>query len=242
MPKRARISLPWYSWIFIAGRLRRAKECAPWPPAREGAGKCSTRDSRGDSRASPRAAPPAAPPASAGVVDRSVRGRAADASHQAVDQLGSEAAREQEARLRGVLGRVGRRPREPTCAHGGGALELARGERALELDGQLDAMAAELALDAPQTEARAAGVDARFGEALVREEAVRLEPVEERLDLSLRARGAVFIVRAVGGDERCARVTQQLGAQLDAAVLALSEQLQGARLQRARRALHGLSP
>ena len=68
------------------------------------------------------------------------------------------------------------------------------------------------------------------------------EPVEERLDLSLRARGAVFIVRAVGGDERCARVTQQLGAQLDAAVLALSEQLQGARLQRARRALHGLSP
>ena len=157
-------------------------------------------------------------------------------------ELGSEAAREQEARLRRVLVGVGRRPRESAGAHGGSALELARGERARELDGQLDPVAAELALDAPQAEARTAGVNARLGEALVGEKAVCLEPIEERLDLRLRAGGSVFAIGAVGGDERCARVPQQLRAQLVAAVLALGEQLQRTRLQRARRALHVLSP
>src|SRR5689334_21171827 len=108
MLKRARISLPWYSWIFIDDRLRERRS-ARTPPARPGRAPGNVaREIRVDARTNPSrrrcdAAAEGAGATSADVVVDALRGGVADASHQAANELRGEAAREQEARLRRVL-------------------------------------------------------------------------------------------------------------------------------------------
>ncbi len=63
-------------------------------------------------------------------------------------------------------------------------------------------MLRQLGPDAPVAEAGLAGMDPRFGEALGREEAVRLEPVEQRLDLRM---AAIAFIAGVAARRRCRR-------------------------------------
>ena len=114
-----------------------------------------------------------------------------------MDELRREPAREQEAGLRGALGRVSRQRGEAPAADREGALELRLGERPRELDRQLQRVLGQLVLDAQVAEAGLACMDARLDEAFVRQEAIRLEPVEQRVDLQRRRRpAAVFVVGA----------------------------------------------
>ena len=83
----------------------------------------------------------------------------------------------------------------------------------------------------------------RFGKACVREEAIRLEPVEERIDFGgdggfvaacfVRIRIDTARSGPIGSAAAC--MANQLSTQLDAALVALREQLQSARLERALR-------
>jgi hypothetical protein len=169
----------------------------------------------------------------------SVRARLA---HQALDELGRKAAPEQEARLRRSLGRASGQGGETARANGGSAVDLGRGERRRELGRQLDRMLRELAADALNAEALGARMHARLGEARVGEKAIRFEPVEQRVDLG---RDGARV--GVGVGSRIAfsapRVAQELPAQLEPALIALREQLQGARLERSLRLhLESLSP
>src|SRR5436190_11113617 len=105
MPKRARTSLPWYSWIFIeASALRWRKggsraAARPWKspgnvardPVPAGAvGALSERDGRRSRGAS----------VDAGSAFARGEVGARQPAHQALHQLGREAAAEQESRLR----------------------------------------------------------------------------------------------------------------------------------------------
>ena len=87
------------------------------------------------------------------------------------------------------------------------------------------------------------GVDARLDESLRRQELLRLQPVEHGLDLGmagirirLRIRihtGSLIRIRGGGGGRGThSRVPAQLPPQLDAALVTLRQQLQGAALER----------
>jgi len=164
------------------------------------------------------------------------------AAHQALDEIGREAAPKQEARLRRSLRHACGQGGETARANSGRALDLGRGKRRRELGRQLDRMLGELAAYALNAEALGARMHTRLGEACVGEKAIRFEPVEQRVDLG---RDGARV--GVGVGSRIAfsatRVAQELPAQLEPALVALSEQLQGARLEGSLRLhLEWLSP
>ena len=218
------------------------------PHAREIAGKCSTRPRAG--RALARRSRPSAARARSASVQSAPESAFArsdvgprQAAHQALHELGREAAPEQEARLRRALRRARGQGGETARANGGGALDLGRGERRRELGRQLDRVLRELAADALNAEALRARMNARLGEARVGEKAIRLEPVEQRVDLGRDCAPGSASASAAGSASRLARVAQELPAQLEPALVALREQLQGARLERSLRLhLGSLSP
>ena len=111
-------------------------------------------------------------------------------------------------------------------------------------------MLRELGANAAISEPRLASMNARLDEALGREEAIRLEPIEQSLDLGLPAVAAVTVtvtVTDIGTDIGTGTgnglavslraslgrgMAEQLRAQLDAALVALRQQLQRPALQR----------
>ena len=109
-------------------------------------------------------------------------------------------------------------------------------------------MLRELGANAAISEPCLAGVDARLDEALDREEAICLEPIEQSLDLGLPAVAAVTVTVTVtvtdigtGTGNGLAvslraslgrGMAEQLRAQLDAALVALRQQLQRPAFQR----------
>ena len=133
-------------------------------------------------------------PRSAGFVRERAR---RSAPQDALDHLGREAAAGEKSRLRRPLGRVFRRLLEAALAHRGGALQLRLGERLRDLGRESDAVLRQLGADAPVAEAGLAGMDPRFGKALGGKEAVRLEPVEQGLDLRMAAIAVVAAVALV---------------------------------------------
>ena len=94
-------------------------------------------------------------------------------------------------------------------------------------------MLLELLANPQIAKAPGARVDTRFDEPLCREIAVRLEPVEHGFDLFGKAFLVRFaaVLRLNGACQIGARPAQQLAPQLDAALLALRQPLQRARLE-----------
>ncbi len=203
------------------------------PHAREVAGKCSTRPRAGrpgGALAADRAVTIGAGSIGAGSPFARADVGSGEAAHQALDELGRKAAPEQEARLRRSLRRAGGQGGEAALANGRGTIDLGRGERRRELGRQRDRMLRELAADALNAEALGTRMHARLGEARIGKKAIRLEPVEQRVDLGHEG-ARVGVGGRIGFS--AARVTQELPAQLEPALVALREQLQGARLERA---------
>src|SRR5450432_4202274 len=156
-----------------------------------------------------------------------------------MNELGRKPARREESGLGSTLAGVARQRGKAPLANRRGARQLGLGQVLLELGLQGQVVLRELASDAQVAETRLAGMNTRLHESIAREEAVRLEPVEQRLDWLRRgglAPAITVTLSRVGAD-----VAQELSAQLEPALVALREQLQRARLQRPAR-LQRLSP
>ena len=109
--------------------------------------------------------------------------RATQLSHQPMDELGREASRGKKARLRRALGGVAWWRDEAPGANRGCPRHLGLGQMRREFRRQGQGVLRQLALDPLVAEAGLARMDARLDEPLARQEPVRLEPVEQRLDL-----------------------------------------------------------
>ena len=152
--------------------------------------------------------------------------------HESPNHFRREAPPGEEARLRGPIRSIAGRRCEAALAHGGGALQFGFGKCECHFGRDGDAVLRKLGADAQVAEARLAGVDARLDESIARQEAVRLEPVEQRLDLLGRGGLAFAITVTVALNRVGAGMAQELSAQLEPALVALREQLQRARLDR----------
>ena len=102
------------------------------------------------------------------------------------------------------LGSVFGRLPEAALADRGSALQFRLGKRLGGLGREGDAMLRQLGPDAPVAETGLAGMDPRFGKALGREVAVRLEPVEQGLDLLV---ATVAVVAGVAFTATAARLS-----------------------------------
>ena len=154
--------------------------------------------------------------------------RLAKLSEQEPHDVGRKAPAGQESRLGSTFGGARRRLGEAPSTHSARTFDFRLGQRALHFGAESDGVSGQLGPDAQIAEPRLAGMHARLDEALVAQETARYQPVEQSLDFSDRSAVAVLAARL-----GTARMSQQLSPQLLPALVALSEELQRPRLQRA---------